>query len=187
MDGEGGIMRGGSVRLAVALIALGLLGAACAKSVTTGTGSSGSSTPTKSASGAPVTLSGKVNDKGEKDATGQGQVVSVSIEAHNEGSTYYFDPTFIKAKPGAQVTVKLENAGDVPHNFSIEGGPGINQDLAKGQEATLIFTLPSSGVVTFFCEYHRSFGMQGAFYFTPGQTAPATTTTPTSAGGGYGY
>lgn len=178
-------MRFGAIRLVVVLAVLGLLGTACAKATNAGS-TGGTTTPTPSATGAPVTLAGVVTNKGTVDVTSQGSVISITIKADNDGTTaYYFEPTFLKANPGAKVTVHLENEGTFPHNFSIEA-LHINEDLAKGEKKEITFTLPAVGVVNFFCEYHHSKGMQGAFFFTAGQSVAPTTGT-SSPSSGYGY
>jgi plastocyanin len=102
---------------------------------------------------------------------------------------FYFDPTFLKMAPGAKVTVTVDNKGSYKHNFSITS-LNVNEDIEPGKSATVTFTLPSSGAVAFFCEYHKSSGMQGAFFFHAGDTvgtAPASSPTDTSTGYGTGY
>src|SRR2546422_6381571 len=123
-------MRFGAIRLVAALAVLGLVGTACAKATNAGSGGTTTPTATATASGVPVTLAGVVTNKGTVDVTSQGSTISITIKADNDGTTaYYFEPTFLKANPGAKVTVHLENAGTFPHNFSIEA-LHINQDLA---------------------------------------------------------
>ncbi len=61
----------------------------------------------KSSSGggqAPVALSGRLNNHGMKDVSAQA-APTIEIEADD----FYFNPTFIKAKPGTTVTVELKN------------------------------------------------------------------------------
>lgn len=183
-------MRSGTARLAVIVAVLGLAAASCAKS--TNAGSAGSSTPTASASaGTPVALSGKVTNKGTKDLTAMGSTVKFTLEADNDGGDFYFSPTFLKVAPGSKITLELENEGSTEHNFTIEA-LGINEDLAKGAKKSVTVTMPSSGALNFFCEYHHNLGMQGAFFSAAGQAlvpAPAgsTSSSPASSPSGYGY
>ena len=180
----------GRARLVVVLAFLGLAAAACAKSTNAGSGSS--STPTVSASsGTPVSLPGKVTNKGTKDLSAMGSSVHFTLEADNDDGQFYFNPTFLKITPGSKITVELENDGSTEHNFSIEA-LNINQDLEKGQKKTITFTLPANGAVNFFCEYHHKLGMQGAFFSTAGQalvpssggsTSGSTSSTGGSTGG----
>ncbi len=155
--------------------------------------------PTKSKP--PVSLSGKVNNKGTKTV----KKGKISIEADD----YYFKPTFDKAKPGTKVTVSLENEGKTQHTFTITA-LGIDQTLDPGQKATVDVTLPASGATNFFCRFHGpngtngDLGMQGAFFNKKGDTVstgaaatPATsgttattgasTATTASSGGMSGY
>ncbi len=174
-------MRSTWTRVGVVFVVLGLAATACAKSTTAGSGSS--TTPTASATGsAPVTLSGKVTNKGTKDLTAMGKTIDFSIEADDEDnlSTFYFKPTFVQVTPGGKVTVEVENEGTVKHNFSITA-LNIDQNVDKGAKKEVTFTLPSSGVVNFFCKFHVGSGMQGAFFFTAGGSAAS----PASSTSGY--
>jgi plastocyanin len=154
--------------VASAILALLVTGCAAKKSaVTPGSGSPGSS--------APVSLSGTVNDKGTKDASGSSVTLDLS-----QGN-YFFSPTFVKASPGAKVTVTVKNNGDTKHTFTIDS-PAVDVTLDSGTTKTVSFKLPAGGVINFYCRFHRSSGMQGAFYFAAGASAP-----PPSSGSGGGY
>ena len=107
---------------------------------------------------AGVELSGPVNDKGSADISDAGATPTIDIEADDS----YFKPTFIKAAPGAKVTVKVDNEGDTTHTFTIEGA--VDQQLEPGAEATVTVDVPESGSLRFFCDFHSGMGMQGAFY-----------------------
>jgi plastocyanin len=118
---------------------------------------------------APVKLSGKTNNHGTKAVKGS------SIEV--EQDDYYFEPTFIKAQPGATVTLELKNEGKSLHNFSISG-LNIDQDVNPGQKMNVSVTVPATGNLVFFCKYHQtSNGMQGAIF-----TKAGTKTTTGSSG-----
>ena len=173
-------MRKTWMRFAVLAAIMSLAATACAKSANTGASSSPSGTP--SSSGGVVSLSGKVNNKGSKDLTAQGMTIKLDLEA----DSFYFNPTFLKAAPGAKVTLELENESAKKHNFTIES-LHVDQDLAPGKKADVTFTLPTSGVVNFFCEYHHQLGMQGAFFFSGTAPAVQTAASSSSAGSGYGY
>ena len=183
-------MRFGRIPMVVSISVLGLLAAACAK--TASPGSAGSSSPPAASSpagGAPIALPGTVTNKGTKDLSSMGKTIKFSLEADNDGGQFYFNPTFLKITPGGTVTVELENEGDKKHNFTIKA-LNVDEDLAPGQKKTVTFTLPSSGAVNFFCEYHHGLGMQGAFFSTVGealvstsQSSSSSTTSGTSTGG----
>jgi plastocyanin len=174
---------------------LALTAAAIAATALTG-GSAFAGAPTKSKP--PVTLEGKVTNKGEKSV----KKGKITIQAKD----FNFTSTFIKAKLGSQVSVKVTNKGNAPHTFTIPS-LGVDNELAKGKSATVALTLPTDGALAFYCRFHGAppsggQGMQGAFFSKKGEalstgggaaSAPATTTgaapttTPTTAGGGYGY
>ena len=92
------------------------------------------------------------NDHGSKQVSGTAEV---------ELDDFYFDPTVLKAKPGAKVTLNLKNEGKVKHNFDLDPQK-IDQDIDPGKSATVTVTIPKSGQLSFFCKYHKSMGMAGA-------------------------
>ena len=69
----------------------------------------------------PVTLEGKVNNHGIGDATSG----SIDVELDNDGTDYYFGPTFLKASAGKTVTVHLKNTGNTAHTFTIAEGQNL--------------------------------------------------------------
>jgi plastocyanin len=149
----------------------------------------------------PVTLEGKVANKGEKSVKSG----KISIEADD----FYFKPTFPKAKLGSKVSARLKNEGKTQHTFTIPS-LGIDTVLDEGKSATVQLTLPTDGALAFYCRFHGAppsggQGMQGAFFSKKGEalstgggaasatatSAPTATTgaapTTAPAGGGYGY
>lgn len=161
-------------KMLLSALALGLVAFGC------GDSSSSTSTTNAASSSPPVSLAGKVEDHGTKDL-GSATVVAVEM-----GDTY-FDPTFIKAKPGEVVTVNLSNEGQMPHTFTIDDH-GVDQEVDPGQKATVTVTMPASGDLVFYCRFHRASGMQGAFTVSGTTTASSSgTTAPTTGAGAYGY
>jgi plastocyanin len=152
-----------SVRKLWAVAGIALMAAACSKSSTETVASpppsaEASAMPAASAMAAPVQLTGKVNNHGSK---ALGMATSLSLEQ----DSYYFEPTFIKPEAGSHLTVTLKNASKVEHNFSITS-LNIDKDVAAGKTETVTVNLPTgTAPVAFFCKYHKSLGMQGAFYF----------------------
>jgi plastocyanin len=132
------------MRLGVWAVAVGALVAASC-----GGDNSSSSKP-------PVSMSGTVNSHGTK-AVKAGDTVAM------ETDDYYFGPTFIKGPAGAQITVNLANEGKATHTFTIDG-QDVNQQLAPDAKATVSVTLPASGVLAYYCRFHRNQGMQGALF-----------------------
>jgi plastocyanin len=148
----------------------------------------------------PVTLEGKVTDKGSKNVKSG----KITVQAKD----FNFTPTFAKSKLGSQVSVNVKNSTKIQHTFTISS-LGVDTVLDAGKSATLAVTLPTDGALAFYCRFHGAppsggQGMQGAFFSKKGQalstgggaasapanSAPATTgAAPTTApaGGGYGY
>jgi plastocyanin len=128
-----------------------------------GSSSSGSSSTTKAAktAAAPVTLSGKVNNKGTKNVSTKGSTATVDLDLYN----FYFEPSFVKVAPGQKLTITLHNEGSVPHTFT---APSLNIDkeLQPDAKTTVTVTMPMSGTVPFYCRFHKDNGMQGAMYMT---------------------
>jgi plastocyanin len=80
-----------------------------------------------------------------------------------EADDYYFGPTFIKGPPGAKITVQLANDGKATHTFTIDDQK-IDQKLAPAAKANVSVTLPASGVLVYYCQFHQNQGMQGALF-----------------------
>ena len=110
---------------------------------------------------APVELEGTVNDHGIGEVEGD--------ELELELDDNYFGPTFVKASPGASVTVELVNEGSATHTFTSDA-LGVDEEVGAGDEASVTVTLPDEGAVEFHCRFHDAQGMKGAFYFNEGDT-----------------
>lgn len=131
----------------------------------------------------PVKLKGKVNNKGTE------TVKNGSIDV--EQDDFYFEPTFIKAKAGETIKVKLENEGNTAHTFTIDA-LNIDKELQPGKKATVSVKVPKSASVAFYCSFHKSSGMQGAIFTKAGTSAASSssdksTSTTKASSGGYGY
>jgi plastocyanin len=122
-----------------------LLAATCALAACSSSGGS--------ASKAPVDLGEAVTNKGTATASGS----SIQIEADD----FFFSPTFIKAKPGTQLTIDIKNAGTALHTFT-SSQLGVDQQISPGQTATVKITVPATGFAEFHCNFHSSTGMRGA-------------------------
>jgi plastocyanin len=160
-------------KLLVLLSVIAVLGAGC------GSDSSESSDDdlAPSDSPPPVQLAGTTNNHGLEDVTGKGDA-----EVDVEVDSFYFGPTFVKAKAGQSLSFKLKNESSAPHTFTTASG--IDEQLSPSDAKTVKVTVASSGVLVFYCRFHQSQGMQGAVYLNEGD---AVSTTPTSGAGGYGY
>lgn len=134
----------------------------------TGTGSTTSppaTTPATTPAGPPVALSGKVDDRGSTDL---GTATTLQLDLGD----FSFAPTYVKAAPGAKLTVTLSNSGKAPHTFTI-GQPKVDVTVQTGGQGAASFAMPATGALAFYCRFHQAQGMQGAFYVTPGATAAA--------------
>lgn len=147
-------------------------------------GSSKTSTRSGASPAAPVSLPGKINKVKVQDVSAKGTSATLAIEADD----FYFGPSFVKAAPGATLTVQVKNEGHTNHTFTIDGG-GVDQQLQPGQRATVTVAVPRTGFLRFSCRFHGSMGMQGAFFTGRGAASSSgvtgSTSTSSSSGGGY--
>jgi plastocyanin len=154
-----------NVRMKRSALILLMVAAACSGE-TTPSSSSSSPSPTPSqtpclARTHPITFPRcPVAEVSTVDLSAQGANVTLSLEA-GEGA---WGPTFIKTKPGAQVTVTVKGGAD-SHSFTIDS-LSVNKVVPTNEDVVVSFTLPSTGPVIFYCVPHLSRGMQGAFYFS---------------------
>src|SRR4051794_40035161 len=181
MSERGGRMRRGVVIVAAFLLLL-LAAAGCGSS---SSGSEGGTTTEESGGGGggQKTIAGvKANDHGTK-------AVEDSGKTEVELDDFYFEPTVLEGKPGERITLELKNEGQTEHSFTVDS-QAIDQDIQPGEEAEVDVTIPKSGVVSFYCKFHKSSGMAGALAVTgqSGGTGGMTDTDTTEdGGGGNGY
>jgi plastocyanin len=136
----------------------------------------------------PVKIPGKVTVHGTGTATGG----AIEIDQQD----FDFSPTFIKVPKGVtSVTVTVKNTGTAQHTFTV---PSANIDVTVNPGQTMVETVPiSQAGIGFYCRFHKSLGMQGAFFTKNGakvSTSGASTKSSTGSGGssgggsgGYGY
>jgi plastocyanin len=168
-------------RIATVLLSLVLAGGLAACGSDDDSGGSGSGDEESST---PVDL-GSVNDEGTDDL-GSGMTATLDLDAGDNA----FSPTFIRAAPGAKVTVRVTNSGSASHTFTIEG-TSIDEKLEAGASAEAEVTVPDDGALEFVCRFHGAAGMRGAFYSADGQAVTnaaagneGTDATVTSSAGG---
>jgi plastocyanin len=104
---------------------------------------------------APVSLPGQVENHGI------GRLEGASLEM--EADDFYFEPTFVQTETGASTMLMIHNEGDATHTFTIDE-LGIDETIEPGQEIEVEVTLPEQLPVRFFCRFHETQGMQGAFF-----------------------
>ena len=143
-------MRKLGIFVAASMLALTMMGVAPAAAKTT----------------KPVTLNGKVNNKGTKDVSKKSSA-NLEIEADD----YYFQPTFVKVQPGEKVTITLENEGDATHTFTSDS-LNVDEQVSAGKSTKFTVTVPSDATAfQFHCDFHEGMGMQGAFFTKSGGKA----------------
>jgi plastocyanin len=132
-------------------------GSTAASGSGSGSGSASASGTASSAPGgsAAVSLPGTVNDHGAGTVQNGGDL-------ELELDDFYFGPTFISGPAGAKVKLELANEGEKSHTFTIDSAK-IDQQVDPGGKSTVEVTLPASGTLAFYCKFHVSGGMQGAF------------------------
>jgi plastocyanin len=152
----------GAAITAVALVPAGLFGA-----------DAFAGTATKSSP--PVKIPGKVTVTGTGTATGG----AITLEQRD----FAFSPTFVKVPAGTtSLAVTVKNTGQAQHTFTVPKA-GIDHVLNPGD--TFQTTVPiSGGGVLFYCRFHKSQGMQGAFYTKKGAKISATGSAKSSSGSG---
>jgi plastocyanin len=135
----------------------GTTSAAETSGATTGTETSGGATTgteTSGGEGGQITINGDAaNDHGSADVAGKD-------EMELELDDFYFDPTTLQGTPGQSLKLEVKNEGSTEHNFTLED-QNIDQDVEDGEDASVTVTFPDSGVLEFYCKYHRSGGMVG--------------------------
>jgi plastocyanin len=75
------------------------------------------------------------------------------------GGDFFFEPTCTTGVQAGTVKVKVRNAGQILHNFSITG-QGIDKDVDKGQTVEIEVKVEAAPVL-YFCKYHKAAGMAG--------------------------
>ncbi len=145
-------MRRMVVKLGLALAAVVLLASACSKSSSTTGGASASI----SGGGGTITVgSDTANNHGSTDVSGKS---SLSVEAND----FYFAPTVLTGKAGQSLTLNISNEGSTTHNFSTTAsGDDPSNDVQAGSSITVTVKFPQSGILEFYCRFHRAQGMVG--------------------------
>jgi len=139
----------------ILILAVGMVAGACGKGSGSASGSPSASASASSgeSGGGQITIgSDKANNHGSQVVTGS----TVDVEQDD----YYFGPTVLTGTAGQKVTITLDNHGTALHNFTLTD-QGIDQDVQPGSSGTVSVTFPPSGVLEFYCKYHRALGMVG--------------------------
>jgi plastocyanin len=155
------------LRFLVPIAVLALAAVACGNDNPT-TPSSQSSTPAGSTA-SPLT------NKGTKDV---GSMSNFTVEADD----FYFEPTFIKVKAGQKLSLEVENEGSAQHTFTITS-LNIDKTIDPGKKVEVEITFTGPADLAFFCRFHGSSGMRGAFFFGSAPTDAAAGSSGGTSGG----
>jgi plastocyanin len=134
-------MRRMTVRLLVAVMALGLVAAACSSGNDAASGNTGSTGTTGS--------TGSSGTTGSSGATGGAGGTSQTITIKD----FAFSPSQITGPAGATLTITITNNDTPTHSFTLDDN-SVSQDIAPGTTETVEVPLPSSGTVGWHCKYH---------------------------------
>jgi len=131
-------MRRTTVRLLVAVMALGLVAAACSSGNDSGSGNTGSTGTT-----------GSTGATGSSGATGGAGGTTQTITIKD----FAFTPSQISGPAGATLTLTITNNDTPLHSFTLDDN-SVSQDIQPGTTETVKVPLPSSGTVGWHCKYH---------------------------------
>lgn len=90
------------------------------------------------------------------------------VTMHNDGGFYFrFDGGADKnpdvvLHAGETYTFHVRNEGTTSHDFHV-GGLGATALLSPGQSETLTITVPDGPIGNYWCDPHRTAGMEGSF------------------------
>ena len=148
------------------LVALAVMGAACAKS---GTTTAGGATPGASTSPSVASSSSSSGGYGRGDYGYGGKYGNSSGSSTTGANTvqqgaggFVFSPTKLTVSKGTKLTIS--NVGTAQHTFTIQG-KGIDVVNNPGQSQKVTITL-APGTYTFICRFHASLGMKGTITVT---------------------
>lgn len=106
------------------------------------------------------------NEEGDSASTSVAGGEDESAGDDAEGLTvtakdFEFDPSSLEVPAGEATSIRLVNAGDAPHTFTIDG-QDVDESLEPGSDdGEAKVTVPAGGRVVFYCRFHRGRGMEG--------------------------
>jgi YVTN family beta-propeller protein len=87
-------------------------------------------------------------------AVKEGAILNVEVD------DYYFEPTFLRGKPGQKITLEIDNNSSALHNISVPQQK-VDKDILPKGKVKVEVTFPQSGALRFFCKFHTALGMNG--------------------------
>jgi halocyanin-like protein len=94
------------------------------------------------------------------DATGQSEV-TIGVGTEGNGGAFAFDPPAVQIDPGTTVIWEWTGEGG-QHNVVAESGGDFESELTATAGFTFEHTFEEEGIVTYYCQPHRSLGMKAA-------------------------
>jgi plastocyanin len=73
---------------------------------------------------------------------------------------FYFEPTLLAGSPGLEIQVQVAAAAGTAHSFTLPEQQ-VDAEIAGSASAPITVRFPDSGIVRFYCRYHRDRGMVG--------------------------
>jgi plastocyanin len=77
-----------------------------------------------------------------------------------EAADYAFAPASVTGRPGSRLRLRVTSQSSTLHNISIPE-QAVDQDIEPGSTVEVSVTMPSAGVVPFFCKFHAALGQRG--------------------------
>jgi plastocyanin len=136
-------MSGMKVKLLVAVMALGLVAAACSSN---DAGSGGGAT--SGGGGSTGTTGGSSGSTGGA-AGGGASTQTISIK------DFAFHPNAITGAAGTTFSITIKNNDSPTHSFTLDDN-SVSKDIPPGQTETVAVPLPDSGTVSWHCRFHST-------------------------------
>jgi plastocyanin len=166
-----------ATRFMFCMLILLLLAPACGRdenrprrrSTPTPTAEARSPSPAGQSPGAPANV--PENEAGQRRRIGgvetviRGQASTLPGSVEIEVNDNFFKPNILTGIPDTAIVATVSNKGSRQHNFSVTGQQ-VDQDLKAGEAPSVVFNMPASGRVVFFCKFHREDGMVGELQVT---------------------
>jgi len=165
---ERGVVRRSQLAVVTLLAASITWGACSSGGRSTGSSRARGDQPGPPRSGAPAKGEAAFSDHGHADITSRGSRAKGSAALLKlEAGDFYFDPTYVKVRPGSTVKVIVRNRGKTTHTFTAPAAH-MEMTLRPGTTRHVRVRLPADGVLVFGCRFHADRGMRGVFYSRDG-------------------
>jgi len=141
-------------KLTVVCVLMGIVAFGCAKDGADDDGAAATQEPSEQTA-APA-VSGKVN------VQQTASFASADFSTEIEIDDFYFDPTYIKSPGDGKAKITLKNEGKATHTFTVDD-LDVDEELEPGDEKTITVKIGVETRYEYYCRFHESKGMRGAF------------------------